>query len=52
MTKLLLGGVPARVIGNWESFKEKYQAAAININGLSADEKRKMIIDKNKMIKK
>lgn len=50
--KIIIGGVPARVIGNWESFKERYRRAAINIDDLSANEKKKVIIENSEMIKK
>lgn len=48
----IVGGNPARVIGTVKEFGERYDSKAINIRGLSADEKRKLIENEKILIRK
>ena len=48
---VIIGGNPARVIGDIKCFKEKMTPYAININGLSKDEKKRIICN-SPMLKK
>lgn len=39
----IIGGNPAKIIGDTKAFAEKYEKYALNMRGLSPDEKRKLI---------
>ena len=39
----IIGGNPARIIGDVDTYAEKYNANAVSIRGLSNEEKRKML---------
>ena len=46
----ILGGNPARVIGDVEEFAKKNQRYAVNIRGLSAEEKRLLLQNEESMV--
>ncbi len=49
-SRIIIAGNPAKKIGTWESFAERYQDKAIFLKGLSAKERERMI--KSCLIKK
>lgn len=51
-TGKIIGGNPAKVIGNIESFAEKYQSNAVNISGLTASEKRAVIENERYLVRR
>ena len=50
--KLILGGNPARIIGRWEDFGKKIYPHTFNIDGLSAEEKRKLLVGNERLVRK
>ena len=48
----IIGGNPARVIGNIESFQERYKDKCVNIKGLSPNAKFELLKDENIMVKR
>lgn len=51
-SNIIIGGNPAKKISDWESFKEKTEKNALNINFLSYSEKEKIINNEKILIKK
>ena len=41
----IIGGNPAKVIGTWEKFAEKSEKSSLNVDGLSFEEKRKVVCE-------
>lgn len=47
----ILGGNPAKVIGTWDDFKRKNEEYCFNFDGMSFEEKKKLILDnENKLV--
>ncbi|WP_214714322.1 acyltransferase [Exiguobacterium sp. s151] len=51
-SRIIIGGNPAKKIGDWDTFAEKVSYNALNIEGLSSLEKKNMIFDDRILIKK
>ena len=48
----ILGGNPAKIIGTMEELAEKYKNFAINISGLTAEEKKQALTNEKILVKK
>lgn len=49
-SRIIIAGNPARKIGTWDTFADKYKDSAVNLTGLSS-EGRKEIVIKNQVFK-
>lgn len=47
---VIIGGNPARVIGTWDKFAEKCKDKALNIKGLSAQQKFELLSNENNLV--
>jgi len=49
---IIIGGNPAKKIGNWDTFAKKVSPYALNIEGLSPSEKKQLILCDQTLIKR
>lgn len=48
----IIGGNPAKIIGTVENFADKYKTNAVNIAGLSEAEKKTIILNEKRLVKR
>lgn len=44
-SRVIVGGNPAKIIGTWEDYAKKARKKAINVNSVSYEEKKQMVIN-------
>ena len=43
-SNIIIGGNPAKKIGSWDAYREKYAEIAVNLKGLSPEERKQEIL--------
>lgn len=51
-SNIIIGGNPAKEIGNWEDYRQKYDNYKLNLNGKKAIERKNALINSDRLLNK